>query len=68
MRAYRIYISDSARLFVNNQAEAFGGNRIETRFADLLKPYKEAPSAEEIKARICAGLAEYEEENEDEWI
>lgn len=61
-------MSDSARLFVNNLAEAFGGNRIETRFSDMLKPYKEAPSAEEIKARICAGLAEYEEERAYECI
>lgn len=48
-----VYVTDVLKILASNTAEAFGGQIISTRYADIIQPHPEnTESAEEIIARI----------------
>lgn len=58
-------MSECAQIFLNNVAEALGGQIITARYIDIMEPKGESTeSAEEIIARISDGLNELGEEYE----
>lgn len=45
-KLYRTYITDALMVVANNTAHAFGGNRIEKRYADFFEPQDERTGTE----------------------
>lgn len=54
---YRIFITDSLRLSVNNFANQFGGNIVSMRYSDFFKS-EETKTADEIIENIRKKLKE----------
>ena len=49
---YKVYVTDSLRLMVNNMAQYGGGHRIEQRYVDIVNPAPERSPAEVIEDAI----------------
>ena len=51
--AYRIYLSECARMIANNTARLFGGSGLDIRFSDLIRNKRmDNRSAKEIAADV----------------